>query len=35
MICVDDLKHGCYPILARIVVDYKEQVLIIRIKSDV
>ena len=35
MICADSLKHGYYPILASIIVDYKEQVLIIRIKANV
>ena len=34
MICVDDLKHRCYPILAGVIVDYEEQVLITRIKAN-
>ncbi len=35
MICADGLKRHCYPILAGVMVDYKEQVLITGIKANV
>ena len=35
MICADGLKHRCYPILAGVIVDYKEQVFITGIKANV
>ena len=34
MICTDSLKRYCYLILADIMVDYEEQVLIIGIKTN-
>ncbi len=34
MIYIDDLKYCYYPILMSIIVDYKEQVLITRIKAN-
>ena len=34
MICIDSLKHRYYLILADIIVDYKEQVLITGIKAN-
>lgn len=33
MICTESLKRRCYPVLADIIVDYKEQVPISRIKT--
>ena len=35
MICADSLKRRCYLILAGIIVNYKEQILIIKIKANV
>ena len=35
MICVDDLKRHCYPILVGVMVEYKEQVFIIGTKTHV
>ena len=35
MICADGLKHRCYPILAGVMVNYKEQVFITEIKANV
>ena len=35
MICADGLKRRCYLILIGVIVDYKEQVLIIGIKTNV
>ena len=35
MICVDGLKRHYYSILAGVIVDYKEQVLITKIKANV
>ena len=34
MIYTDSLKRHCYPILAGVIVDYKEQVLITGIKTN-
>ncbi len=35
MIYTDGLKCRCYPILAGVIVDYEEQVLITEIKANV
>lgn len=35
MICTNSLKHHYYLILSDIIVDYKEQILITRIKVNV
>ncbi len=35
MICIDNLKHRCYPILASVIFDYKEQVFITEIKVNI
>ncbi len=35
MICANDLKRRYYPILTGVMVDYKEQVFITRIKANV
>lgn len=34
MICVNNFKHCYYLILLNIIIDYKKQVLIARIKTD-
>lgn len=35
ILCADNFKQRCYPILARVMVDYEEQVLITKIKSNI
>ncbi len=35
IIYIDDLKYHCYLILAGVIVDYEEEVLIIGIKANV
>ena len=32
--CVDDFKRRCYPVLAGLMIDYKEQVLITGVKAN-
>lgn len=34
-ICIDNLKRCCYPILAKVMVDYKEEVFINKIKLNI
>ncbi len=34
LVCADGYKRRCYPVLAGLMVDYKEQVLITGIKAN-
>ena len=34
IICANGFKHYCYPILVGVIIDYKEQVFITRIKTN-
>lgn len=35
IVCKDNLKYCCYPILISIIIDYKKQVLITIIKANI